>query len=89
MPEAGWLAPTPLIKDLGYAALQAYEVGRADPASGYARAHPKMMPAEGEHIPTLETVVEKARDRACALSAFRRAQDLAKRGFRRSHRARR
>ena len=58
----GWLAaPTPLIKDLSYAALQAYEVGRADPASAYARAHPRMMPSEGEHIPSLEAVVEKAR----------------------------
>jgi glycerophosphoryl diester phosphodiesterase len=57
----GWVTgSTPLIKDLAYAALQAYDIGRADPASDYARRHPKMVPAEGEHIPTLEAVREKA-----------------------------
>ena len=58
----GWLrGGTPCIKDLSYAALQAYDVGRADPDSDYARAHPKMIPAEGERIPSLEAVVARAK----------------------------
>ncbi len=59
----GWLtSPTPAIKDLSYAALQAFDVGRADPDSEYARAHPKLAAAEGERIPTLEAVVARARE---------------------------
>jgi glycerophosphoryl diester phosphodiesterase len=59
----GWLkGETPSIKDLSYAALKAYEVGRPDPGSDYARAHPRMIPAEGEHIPSLEAVVALAKE---------------------------
>ena len=58
----GWLkGETPCIKDLSYAALQAYDIGRADPASAYARAHHRMVPAEGERIPSLEAVVARAK----------------------------
>ena len=57
----GWLTgQTPAIKDLSFAALQAYDIGRADPDSDYARAHPKLAPAEGERIPTLEAVAARA-----------------------------
>ena len=59
----GWLkGETPAIKDLSYAALQAYELGRPDPGSDYARAHPRLAAAEGERIPSLEAVVARARD---------------------------
>jgi len=59
----GWLTgQTPAIKNLSYAALQAYDVGRPDPGSNYARAHPKLAAAEGERIPTLEAVVARARE---------------------------
>ena len=59
----GWIAgQPPAIKDLSYAALQAYDIGRADPGSAYARAHPKLVAAEGEHIPTLEAVLARAKD---------------------------
>jgi glycerophosphoryl diester phosphodiesterase len=57
----GWLSgQTPAIKDLSYAALQAYDIGRVDPGSDYARAHPRLAATEGEHIPTLEAVVARA-----------------------------
>ncbi len=59
----GWLTgQTPAIKNLSYAALQAYDIGRPDPGSDYARAHPKLAAAEGERIPTLEAVVARARE---------------------------
>ncbi len=58
----GWLkGETPAIKDLSYAALQAYDIGRADPASAYARNHHRMIPTEGERIPSLEAVVAQAK----------------------------
>jgi glycerophosphoryl diester phosphodiesterase len=59
----GWLTgQTPAIKDLSYAALQAYDIGRPDPGSDYARAHPKVAPVEGERIPTLEAVLALAKE---------------------------
>lgn len=59
----GWLTgQTPAIKDLSYAALQTFDVGRPDPASDYLRSHPKLSAVEGERIPTLETVAARARD---------------------------
>ena len=59
----GWLTgQTPAIKNLSYAALQAYDIGRPDPGSDYARAHPKLAATEGERIPTLEAVVARARE---------------------------
>src|ERR1700759_496800 len=36
-----WLTkPTPRIKDLTLAELRAYDIGRLDPASAYAKSHP-------------------------------------------------
>jgi glycerophosphoryl diester phosphodiesterase len=58
----GWISgETPAIKDMSYAALQAFDVGRPDPASDYMRRHPKLVAAEGERIPTLEAVVTRAK----------------------------
>jgi glycerophosphoryl diester phosphodiesterase len=58
-----WLSgQTPAIKDLSYAALQAYDIGRIDPNSDYARAHPRLAATEGERIPPLEAVVARARE---------------------------
>ena len=58
----GWLkGETPAIKDLSFAALQAFDIGRPDPASDYVRAHPKLVAAEGERIPSLEAVVARAK----------------------------
>lgn len=54
-----WLQkPTHRIKDLTLAELRAFDVGRMDPASDYAKAHPHTMPVDGETIPTLAEVLE-------------------------------
>jgi glycerophosphoryl diester phosphodiesterase len=59
----GWLSgQTPVIKDLSFAALQAYDIGRPDPGSVYAKAHPKLVAAEGERIPSLEAVLARAKE---------------------------
>lgn len=61
-PDGSWLrTPTPLIKDLTLAELGAFDVGRPDPASPYAHAHPAMRPRDGERIPTLEDIVTVAK----------------------------
>ena len=53
-----WLKkPTPRIKDLTLDELKAFDVGRLDPASDYARAHPHTMAVDGETIPTLAEVL--------------------------------
>ena len=49
--------PTPRIKDLSLAELRAYDIGRANPASEYAREHPDVLPSDGERIPTLDEVI--------------------------------
>jgi len=53
--------PTPRVKDLSLAGLKTCDVGRADPASGYARTHPLVATVDGERIPTLAEVVEVAK----------------------------
>jgi glycerophosphoryl diester phosphodiesterase len=53
-----WLKkPTPRIKDLTLDELKAFDVGRLDPASDYARGHPHTMAVDGETIPTLAQVL--------------------------------
>lgn len=57
-----WLAARgPLIKDLSYAQLQAYDVGRIDPASPYARTFGEQQPVDGTRIPTLVQLFERVR----------------------------
>jgi len=54
-----WLEkPTPRIKDMTLEELRAFDVGRLNPASGYAKSHPHTMPVDGEKIPTLAEVLE-------------------------------
>lgn len=61
-PDGAWLKrPTPRIKDLTLAELKRLDVGRADPTSAYALAHPKVTPRDGERIPTLDDVVAIAK----------------------------
>lgn len=56
--EGNWLSrPTPRIKDLSFAELRAYDIGRADPGTDYARNHPDLLPMDGERIPLLSEVV--------------------------------
>jgi glycerophosphoryl diester phosphodiesterase len=54
------IRPTPRIKDMTLAELREFDIGRCDPASGYARAHPDVKAADGERIPTLAEVVRAA-----------------------------
>ena len=53
--------PTPRVKDLSLEGLKTCDVGRADPASAYARSHPVMTARDGERIPTLAEVVAVAK----------------------------
>jgi glycerophosphoryl diester phosphodiesterase len=62
--------PTPRIKDLSLAGLKTCDVGRADPRSGYARAHPEVRAVDGESIPTLAEVVEVAKTAAKPFTLF-------------------
>ena len=49
-----WLQGSgPLIRTLTVAQLQAYDVGRIDPASRYASTFPTQQPRDGQRIPTL------------------------------------
>jgi glycerophosphoryl diester phosphodiesterase len=43
----------PLIKDLTLTQLQAYDVGRINPASAYAKQFPQQQPGDGQRVPTL------------------------------------
>jgi glycerophosphoryl diester phosphodiesterase len=61
--DGRWLTkPTPRIKDLTLAELHAYDIGRCDPASAYARDHADVTPRDGESIPTLAEVVGAAKE---------------------------
>jgi glycerophosphoryl diester phosphodiesterase len=60
--NGAWLErPTPRIKDLKLAELRAFDIGRCDPQSGYAAAHPDTQAEDGERIPTLADVVAIAK----------------------------
>lgn len=55
--EGAWLRGETLrIKDLTFAEMQTFDLGRADPQNDYARKHPLMVPADGARIPTLAEV---------------------------------
>ncbi|MGC9954604.1 MAG: glycerophosphodiester phosphodiesterase family protein [Rhizomicrobium sp.] len=57
-----WLVPpTPRLKDLSLAELKRFDVGRADPASAYAREHPYVVWRDRERIPTLDEVAATAK----------------------------
>lgn len=60
--DGAWLTkPTPRIKDLVMGELEAFDIGRCDPASKYAASHPDVREVDGECIPTLAAVVEVAK----------------------------
>jgi len=50
--------PGPLIRELSYAELQQYDVGRLRPGSDYALSFPEQQPVDGERIPRLADVFE-------------------------------
>ncbi len=55
-----WLTgETPRIKDLDFAVLQNFDLGRTDPASDYAKRHPLLAAADGARIPSLAEVVAR------------------------------
>lgn len=57
--DGKWLAhPTPCIRDLAWAELQAFDVGRIDPHTAYARRFPHQKPVDGSRIPTLVQLFE-------------------------------
>jgi glycerophosphoryl diester phosphodiesterase len=60
-PEGAWLnRPGPAINNLTLADLQAYDVGRLNPASDQARNYPDQQPVDGARIPTLAAVIALA-----------------------------
>ncbi len=71
--------PTPRIKDLSLAELRAYDIGRANPASEYARAHPDLLPSDGERIPTLEEVIAVVKGAFHPFKLFVELEDLVRR----------
>lgn len=55
--DGRWLsADGPTIRSLTLEALQRYDIGRIDPASGYARQFPEQRGVDGERFPTLVDV---------------------------------
>jgi glycerophosphoryl diester phosphodiesterase len=55
--QGHWLTgPGPLIRNLTFAQLQTYDVGRIDPSSDYARQFPLQQPRDGERRPKLADV---------------------------------
>ncbi len=57
-----WMtAPTPRIKDLTFDELRAFDVGRANPESEYAKAHPHVHWQDNENIPLLSEVIAVAK----------------------------
>lgn len=51
-----------LIRSLTLAQLQAYDVGRLDPASEYARGFAQQQPRDGQRIPTLAALFDLVRE---------------------------
>ena len=51
----------PLIRSLSHAQLQAYDVGRLDPASDYAKQFPAQQAKDGERLPTLAAVFARVK----------------------------
>jgi len=48
----------PYIKDLTFAELQQYDVGRLKPGTNYAKYFPEQQPVDNTHIPSLEQVIK-------------------------------
>jgi len=58
-PDGAWLrGPTPLIRDLKWNELQAFDVGCIDPGSAYAARFPGQAPADGSRVPSLSQLFE-------------------------------
>jgi glycerophosphoryl diester phosphodiesterase len=55
-------AKGPSIRSLTLAQLQAYDVGRIDPATNYGKQFTRQAPRDGERIPTLAALFERVRE---------------------------
>ncbi len=63
-----WLAgETARIKDLSFAGMQAFDLGRPDPASDYAKLHPLLIPMKDARIPSLAEVAALASEKPFTL----------------------
>ena len=61
-PDGQWLAQRgPLIRDLTYAELRRYDVGRIKPQASYAKTFPDQVPLDGTRIPKLSEVFDLAK----------------------------
>jgi glycerophosphoryl diester phosphodiesterase len=61
-PDGAWLAARgPRIRDLTFAELQRYDVGRINPAAAYAKNFPEQVAADGTRIPRLADVFDLVR----------------------------
>ncbi|MBL8331264.1 MAG: glycerophosphodiester phosphodiesterase [Rubrivivax sp.] len=57
-----WIsAPGPTVRSLTLAQLQAYDVGRIDPASPYARTFAQQQPRDGTRMPTLAALFDRVK----------------------------
>ncbi|QTN26052.1 glycerophosphodiester phosphodiesterase [Rhizobacter sp. AJA081-3] len=61
--QGAWVkAPGPLLRDLTLAQIQAFDVGRLQPGTAYARGFPSQQPVDGQRIPTLAALFQKVRE---------------------------
>jgi glycerophosphoryl diester phosphodiesterase len=61
--QGAWLtSPRPLLRDLTLSQIQAYDVGRLQPGTAYARGFPLQQPVDGQRIPTLAALFQKVRE---------------------------
>jgi glycerophosphoryl diester phosphodiesterase len=60
-PDGEWIRPPgPRIRELSFAELQRYDVGRLRPGSDYAERFPEQRPLDGTRIPRLSALLERA-----------------------------
>jgi glycerophosphoryl diester phosphodiesterase len=61
--QGQWLKSTgPLIKTLTLAQVQSYDVGRLNPDHAYGKTYPQQQPRDGQRIPTLAAVFQRAKE---------------------------
>lgn len=69
--RGAWLdAPGPRLRDLTFAELALFDVGRPKPGSDYARSHPLLVPCDGERVPPLFDVIDLVRRAPKPFSLF-------------------
>lgn len=62
-PDGAWLeGPGPVIHEMGFAALEGYDVGRIRPGSAQAGLFPDQVPVDGARVPTFAEVLRATGD---------------------------